>query len=221
LFQLLHRYIEPAETLGELYFGFVMAMSFTLGSAAIARHNPNVADEVVWAALGCNAAWGIIDGAMFVMGRMFQRGRVAKLHEMMRGNPDRAASAAMLSQRLRDSLGLREAGEIRELEALSERLVDLSLRKEVGRNRPTAEDWIGGGFACLLVFAAAIWGALPLLFIDDKTLAIRLSNLLAILAMFAIGYKWGGYTNASPWAAGSLAAGVGVLLVVVAILLGG
>jgi hypothetical protein len=44
---------------------------------------------------------------------------------------------------------------------------------------------------------------------------------LAILAMFAIGYKWGGYTNASPWAAGSLAAGVGVLLVVVAILLGG
>jgi uncharacterized membrane protein len=52
-------------------------------------------------------------------------------------------------------------------------------------------------------------------------LAIRLSNVVSFIVLFAAGYEWGRYTGMSSWKTGLLVMGVGALLVAVAIPLGG
>ena len=63
---------------------------------------------------------------------------------------------------------------------------------------------------------------LPLfVFSHDYGLAIRLSNVVSFIVLFAAGYEWGRYTGMSRWKTGLLVMGVGALLVAIAIPLGG
>ncbi len=73
----------------------------------------------------------------------------------------------------------------------------------------------------LLVFATALPAIAPFLVIDDAWLALRLSNLLMTGLLFAAGYCWARYTNANPWLVGFGVMALGVVLVAIAIALGG
>ena len=46
---------------------------------------------------------------------------------------------------------------------------------------------------------------LPLfIFYNDYALAIRLSNVVSFIVLFAAGYEWGRYTGMTPWKTGLL-----------------
>jgi hypothetical protein len=60
----------------------------------------------------------------------------------------------------------------------------------------------------------------PFLIFEPARLALRISNLLLGM-LFGVGWSWAGYTVARPWAAGPSLLVCGVLLVVLAIALGG
>jgi len=47
------------------------------------------------------------------------------------------------------------------------------------------------------------------------------SNLLVVLLLFIIGYRWAKHVDAEPWLAGLALTVIGLALVAVAILLGG
>ncbi len=69
---------------------------------------------------------------------------------------------------------------------------------------------------------AVIPSFLPLfIFSNDYALAIRLSNVVSFVVLFAAGYEWGRYTGVKPWKTGLLVMAVGALLVGIAIPLGG
>ena len=72
-----------------------------------------------------------------------------------------------------------------------------------------------------LVFLTALPAALPFLVIRDAQIAMRVSNAVLIGLLFYVGWRWAGYTGASPWRTGLFMALLGVALVVVAIALGG
>jgi len=71
-------YLEPADILAEVLFGLIMVLTVTLG-ARLAMGEEGGDRELLIAALGCNLAWGIIDGAMYVMNAMFHRGRSTRI----------------------------------------------------------------------------------------------------------------------------------------------
>jgi VIT1/CCC1 family predicted Fe2+/Mn2+ transporter len=73
----------------------------------------------------------------------------------------------------------------------------------------------------VLVTATALPAAAPFLVVRDPHLALRVSNWLLVAILFVVGYRWARHTDANPWVAGSAAMGLGVLLVAVAIALGG
>ena len=73
----------------------------------------------------------------------------------------------------------------------------------------------------LLVFATALPAAAPFLFVGDPWLALRLSNLLLTGLLFLVGYHWARHTNANPWLAGFGVTTLGIVLVAIAIALGG
>jgi VIT1/CCC1 family predicted Fe2+/Mn2+ transporter len=71
------------------------------------------------------------------------------------------------------------------------------------------------------VFFASIPAAMPFLFIDDAWTALRVSNGVLILLLFVTGYRWAQYTALRPWLTGLTLMVVGVVLVAIAIALGG
>jgi hypothetical protein len=68
------RHLEPVESLGEVLFGLIMALTFTLGAAVSAGYDR----ELILGAVGCNVAWGIIDGVLFMLSTRFER----RLHRL-------------------------------------------------------------------------------------------------------------------------------------------
>ena len=81
-----------------------------------------------------------------------------------------------------------------------------------------AGDWSAAGW---LVFACSFPAVLPFLVIDDPRLALRVSNAILLGLLFFVGWRAARHTLARPWIAGIVFLLVGVLLVAVAIPLGG
>jgi hypothetical protein len=50
----IQRHLDPAEILGELLFGLIMVLTFTLSAAAAGGYERGLLLE----AIGCNVAWG-------------------------------------------------------------------------------------------------------------------------------------------------------------------
>ena len=65
------RYLDPSEILGELLFGAIMVLTFTLGASVAGGYETGL----LLAALGCNVAWGVIDGVLLVMSNRYARRR--------------------------------------------------------------------------------------------------------------------------------------------------
>jgi hypothetical protein len=56
--------LDPGERMGELLFGLIMVLTFTLGAGIELAGDRDETRSLLIAALGSNAAWGIIDGAL-------------------------------------------------------------------------------------------------------------------------------------------------------------
>ena len=106
-------------------------------------------------------------------------------------------------------------------------------RHDVRENRPdarwfcrlttaiTKED-VYGGIACFcLVFISCLPASLPFFFFSSPHLALRISNFLLIALLFLVGQKWAQYAGTNRLAAGAAMVAIGLLLVGIAIPLGG
>jgi hypothetical protein len=213
------RYLEPGESLSELLFGLIMTLTFTLGAGILVREDPNAARELLIATIGCNVAWGIIDGALYISGQIFERARLARVGERIRAAESDAAGAAILAEELDEMLGMTvHAHERVELEQRMARHIRTSQPKPHGVVR---SDFYGAIASFWLVFFGSIPAAVPFLFIDDAWIAMRVSNSILILSLFVVGFRWARYTSLRPWLTGVAFMVSGVALVLVAITLGG
>jgi hypothetical protein len=57
------RVLEPVERISEVLFGLIMAPTIT-GAVSVVTADHFEIRTMLFAALGCNLAWGIIDGGM-------------------------------------------------------------------------------------------------------------------------------------------------------------
>jgi hypothetical protein len=215
------RHLDPAETLGEILFGLIMVLTFTLGAGVALRAGEATdgAHELLYAAIGCNTAWGIIDAAFYVMNNVFVRSRRVRLVRAIKAAPDAAAALAGIRRELEPDLEPIAPEEDRD--RLYRGIHTLAARTEPMRVRVTRDDLLGAVAVFFLVFVTALPAAVPFLFIHEPVLALRVSNLVLIGLLFIVGHRWARYTNANPWLAGLGVMMLGVVLVAVAIPLGG
>src|SRR5881398_2533391 len=68
------RLLDPMERLSEVLFGLIMALTFTC-SLSVAEAGRDEIRTMLIGALGCNLAWGIIDGVLYLMGCLAEKGR--------------------------------------------------------------------------------------------------------------------------------------------------
>jgi hypothetical protein len=215
----LRRYLEPADRLNEVLFGLIMVLTFTLTAGFTLGTGPDAAHELLLATLGCNVAWGIIDGAMYLMGQMLERSRRARTIARVRSAPDEATALAEIHRYLDGTL-VSLASEA-ERERVFRVVYDVARRAPPEHTRVYKEDVYGGLLGGLLVIVSTVPAAIPFLFIQNAWLALRVSNALLVGLLFVAGYRWGVHAHASPWLAGFAFLLGGLALVALCVALGG
>src|SRR5688572_2201862 len=66
--------LEPYERISEVLFGLIMVLTFT-GSLSVVEAGRAEVRTMLFGALGCNLAWGIIDAILYLMACLSDRGR--------------------------------------------------------------------------------------------------------------------------------------------------
>lgn len=208
--------LDPSERVAEMLFGLIMVLTITgaLSASEAARDDVRT---MLAAALGCNIAWGIIDGVLYLMGRLAERGsNLAALHAVRRATDPRDADARIVEALPKTIGGLLRPDEVA---SLRERL--LALPEPPPHARLSFRDYVGALGVFLLVFLSTFPVALPFIFIHDAALAIHVSNAIAIAMLFLLGVAFGRHAGRSPLGFGVAMVIVGLAMVCVAIALGG
>jgi hypothetical protein len=214
---MLLKYLEPADILAEVLFGLIMVLTITLG-ARLAMGEEGGDRELLIAALGCNLAWGLIDGAMYVMNAMFNRGRTARIVTELKRSGDSGALAIIARELDPRLLAITT---VDERARLYRSVLHIAGRRAPRRTHLERDDLYAGAFCAALVFLTALPAAVPFMIIDDAVRALRVSNAILIAMLFAIGYFWARETNAHRVGAGLAMTLAGLTLVGAAMALGG
>ncbi len=211
------RHLDPATRLGEVLFGLIM----TLGITGAVRLGLEQADnrELFIAVLGCNLAWGVVDGVMFAMLALFERGRKARIVTGVLRAPTDEAAILRIGEEFDDRLKPLTTPE--EREQIYRWMLEPARRS--ARETPGFQrrDVLGGIAVAGIIMLATLPVVVPFLLVSNPTLAVRLSNLTALALQFLAGCWWGRLVGASPFRVGAGLTCVGGTLVLVTIALGG
>jgi hypothetical protein len=218
----MERYLDPASTLGEVLFGLIMTLTFTLGAGIIIEDEGREgARQLLIALIGCNIAWGLIDGVLYLAGELFDRSRLRRVGQAVRGAADQRSAVTVVAGELDELLDhVTSPAERQELYAR----IATNLRSGASPPKPNTisrADIVGAFTSFWLVVVSSIPAAIPFLLFDDARFALRVSNAILLAMLFVIGYWCARYTVAKPWLVGLALLVGGIALVVVAIALGG
>ena len=208
--------LHPVDRIMELLFGLLMALSFT-GALSVAEAGREDLREMFIAALGCNLAWGFVDGVMYLIRTVVDRGRTLTLMRSVREAVDPQAGRAVIERELsRVAAGLVLPAEI---EAVRGRVV--ALPAVPVRASLNGSDLLAALAIFLLVVLATFPVVLPFAFMQDVGAAKNTSRIIALAMLFLGGLALGRYAGYGSWRAGLSMTALGVVMVGVIKVLGG
>ena len=227
LSNVLGEYLDPIDALFTIFFSILFALLFTLSYAILIKHGvisssfaSGYGQELFFTILGAITAWGIIDGVLYILAGVFARSERLRLLQSVQTSDSEEEAATAIAYELDFILEPITSDEQRH--ALYH-----DIRAYLSQAEPQAvglhrEDVVGAVATVLLSVVAVLPSLLPLLLLpDDTALAIRISNVVSFLVIFATGYSWGIHTDTNPWKIGLLLSSVCLAMVLVAMLLGG
>ena len=210
------RVLEPIDRVSEVLFGLIMVLTFT-GSLSVAEAGRDDVRTMLIGALGCNLAWGIIDGVLYLMGCLAEKGRGLLAFRAVRKTTDPRQAQRLIADALPPVITsiLQPA----ELDTMSRRLKDLPEPPEQARLH--RDDWLGAVGVFLLVFLCTFPVVIPFMVMRTAGPALRVSNVIAIVMLFLTGYAFGRMTGRHPWLVGISMVVLGLILVGMTMALGG
>jgi len=210
------RVLDPIDRVSEVLFGLIMVLTFT-GSLSVAEAGRDDVRAMLIGALGCNLAWGIIDGVLYLMGCLAEKGRGLLTFRAVR----KAANAKDAQRLITEALPSVVTSVLQptELAALHERLKQLPEPPQHARLHK--DDWLGAVGVFLLVFLSTFPVVIPFIFMRHAGPALRVSNGIAIVMLFLTGYVFGRLTGRHPWLVGISMVVLGSILVGLTMALGG
>jgi VIT1/CCC1 family predicted Fe2+/Mn2+ transporter len=224
---ILDHLLDPIDRLSEAVYSILIVLTFTLAYSILrlGDYPESVAwagygNQLFFAVLGATLAWGLIDGIMYALMSIFERGEKHRLLQQLQAAKTEAEGIALIGDELDFILEPITSEEQRRL-----LYQDALPYLRAGRMRPVGlqRDDLTGAFGSALVALIAVAPSLvPLYFLSvDLTLAIRVSNIVSFAVLFALGFSWGRYTGANSWKTGLGLAAIGLIMVLIAIPLGG
>jgi hypothetical protein len=214
------RVLEPAERISEVLFGLIMVLTFTgslsVAEATAAPGNGDVRAMLI-GALGCNLAWGVIDGLFYLMGCLAEKGRNLATYKAVLASTTPEEGRTLIAGALPPVIASLIQPE--ELDSLYKRALELPAPPR--HVRLGFRDWWGAWGVFLLVFVSTFPVAIPFMVLSRLGWAMRLSNLIAVAMLFLAGYAYGRVIHRSPLAIGAVSVFIGLIIVTFTIALGG
>src|SRR5262245_54692614 len=93
------RILDPMDRISEILFGLIMALTFTC-TLGVATASDIQVRTMLLAALGCNLAWGIIDGGVYLLAQLNRRGRNLLNWRALRSAPSANAGQRIVADAL-------------------------------------------------------------------------------------------------------------------------
>ena len=207
--------LDPVDRISEVTFGLIMAVTI-LGALSIATADRMEVRTVLFAAFGCNVAWGLVDALMSLVRAATERSRLRRLGQRIR-ETDAAGGQAIIDSALPDHFGGLVSAD--ELEAMRGRVL--------ARPADSGRVLHGRDF----VEALAIWAwvvistfpvALPFMLTTDLAEALRWSRIVTVVMLALAGAALGRYAgHPKPLLTGAGMAVCGVLVIATVKALGG
>src|SRR5258707_9951572 len=91
------RVLDPMERISETLFGLIMALTFICSLGVATAGNIKIQTMLI-GALGCNLAWGIVDGGLYLLARINERGGKILTLRAIRQAPDPETAERALPQ---------------------------------------------------------------------------------------------------------------------------
>src|SRR5260370_3588891 len=189
--------LDPMERILEVMFGTIMALTFTC-TLGIATADTIKIQTMLIAALGCKLAWRFIDAGFYLLTNVNKQARRLMLMRAMREAPDLGTAQRVIADALPPLLVPIVSTE--QLELMRQRLHQLPEQPE--RPQLTRRDWIGALGICALSFLSVFPIAIPFIFMIDVRSALRVSNVIRTVMLFACGYAFGLRGGLRPWVMG-------------------
>jgi hypothetical protein len=213
------RGLDPASALCEITCGLVMTLTIMLTAGYYVDGSDDPAKSLLIAALGCTLAWGIIDGMLYVMSDFYARARKSEFLRTLRATP--AAGHAILLRRANDDFAelLSEAQIENVVDAVARSAMRLEPQRPTFTRRNLSE--ITTTVVCNMVSVAP--ATLPFLLWPNNSWQtnLRISNALVVAMMFGVGFAWGKAAGFRAWRTGAILLAIGVVMVGIAVQLGG
>jgi hypothetical protein len=210
------RILDPPARISEILFGVIMALTFTraIDAASAGREDVRV---LVFAAVGCNVAWGLVDAMMYLLGVLSERGRDLLTIQAVRAADSPDAARALIVDALPPIVArLLTADDLARLHRDLRALTNVPARPRI-----ETADWLGAVGVFLLVCLATLPLVVPFVLIADVQTALLTSNAIALAIVFAAGYLLARYSGYRPLRTATIMVVLGCILVAVTIALGG
>jgi len=162
----------------------------------IVKEGTEATTRMLLGILGCNVAWGLIDGAMYLMSSMLDRSRKARLLQSVRKPPAKRTpwpwsggnwtpgwNRSHRSRRERACIGS------------PDRLVKVTPEQTVVKKEDVVERLSFSGWCSFP--PSRRW--CPFWCSAIVSWPLRVSNLLLLTMLFLVGYRWARVTHSNPW----------------------
>lgn len=206
--------LDPVDRVSEILFGLLMALTFT-GAVSVASDGQEELRTMFIAALGCNIAWGLVDGVMYIIQGIVARARTYTLSLSVR-TAEAGAGRKLIEDELPE--GLAKLVSAAEIEAMRARLAQAPLPARPALHRDDVLGGIGIFFMCVISTFPVV---LPFVFVADVGTAKVVSRNVALAMLFLGGFALGRYAGYGSWKAGLLMMALGTALVAAIMALGG
>jgi hypothetical protein len=141
------RPLHPMERLFEILFGLIMVLTFTCTVSVTHAHRDDIR-RMLFGALGCNLAWGIIDAVFYLLGVLSERGHNLITFRALQKAAEPADADRITADALPPIvLKILSTSEIRSMRQRLQQLPEPPKRPHF-----TRDDWLGAIGVLLMVF---------------------------------------------------------------------
>jgi hypothetical protein len=210
------RILSPIDLASEVIYALIMVTTFT-ATLSVAESGQGAVRTMLFGAIGCSLAWGIVDAVVYLLGKMSQRARDQRLVRMVQSAPDPNSARELISHALSPAV----VSVLTQDQFEDIRLRLMGLRRPGAGPRLHRSDWLGAVAILGVVLVATFPIVVPFLLMSNVIHALRLSNAIAIAILFLAGFSIGRYAGERAWQTGLIMVAIGVVLVAITVALGG
>ncbi|HSB83548.1 MAG TPA: VIT1/CCC1 transporter family protein [Nitrosarchaeum sp.] len=215
-------YLSEGDRLVEMMCGLIMVLVMIgyLRLSLMGGEDIEMKNTLILVPLGCNAAWGIIDGIMYVLTNLIGRGKIYKLSSSIQCTKDQTDARISIEDDLSSTIvgSLKKEDKEKIYDEILKRVDHTTIQKP---EWVTKEDLLVVLFTFLIVFSISLPLIIPFMIFDDLILAIHISHIIGLVMLFFIGYLWGKYASRNKIRSAIAMMIIGGVIVGITMVLGG